>query len=309
MKFRPTAVWLCHGTGAHHRDSRTRLLDVSIGLVEDLRRDRHERTAEDFCHPFQVCLPYRGLGVWHVGGDDVVADANQVLFVRGGESYRMSGPVPGGYAELVITPAIEILSEVAHANGAGLHGHALFRRRYGPATPPLQSLRTSFLHWARGASDVDDLEAEEMVVALLRSALQQDGHRVQTCGAVTARLIRRAKEFLESRASHRIRLVDVGRAAGASPAYLTDIFRRVEGVSLHRYLTQLRLARALEALPHADSLTRLALDVGFSSHSHFSAAFLRAFGCTPSAFREVTRRAACPSAVASVRYRQRRASA
>src|SRR5262249_19539691 len=72
---------------------------------------------------------------------------------------------------------------------------------------------------------------------------------------------------------------------GASSAYLTDVFSRFEGISLHRYVTQLRLARALIELPEAGNLTTLALDLGFSSHSHFTLAFRRAFGCTPSAFR------------------------
>ena len=38
--------------------------------------------------------------------------------------------------------------------------------------------------------------------------------------------------------------------------------------------------------------TVLALDLGFSSHSHFTAAFRRMFQCTPSEFRESTRRLA-----------------
>jgi AraC-like DNA-binding protein len=55
---------------------------------------------------------------------------------------------------------------------------------------------------------------------------------------------------------------------------------------------QLRLSRALVELPHANDLTALALDLGFSSHSHFTAAFRRMFQCTPSEFRESTRRLA-----------------
>jgi AraC-like DNA-binding protein len=101
----------------------------------------------------------------------------------------------------------------------------------------------------------------------------------------TARLIRWVKEFLAAELTNAIRLSDVAHAVGASPTYLTDVFRRVEGVSLHRYLTQLRLARALVALPHTEDLAALAVEIGFSSHSHFSAAFRRAFGCTPSQFR------------------------
>jgi AraC-like DNA-binding protein len=102
-------------------------------------------------------------------------------------------------------------------------------------------------------------------------------------------LLRRAKELLEAELANPIRLGHVARAVGASPAYLTDLFRRLEGVSMHRYVAQLRLARALVELPHADDLSTLALEVGFSSHSHFTAAFRRAFGCTPSQFRRAAR--------------------
>jgi AraC family transcriptional regulator len=277
--------------------SRIRLLDLSVGLVEDLRRRNSIRakSAEDFCPVFQVCLPYRGIFVWHVGGDEVVGDVNQVVFVKADEHYQMSSPLPGGYAELIVTPELDILSELARTEGAPLARHPLFRGRSRRANPRLQMFRTRFLHWASDASTVDELEAEELVLALLRSSLHDEGRHNGTCGAGTARLIRRTKAFLEGQLSNRILLADVGRAVGASCAYLTDVFRRVEGVSLHRYLTQLRLARALVELPHAGDLTTLALDVGFSSHSHFSAAFRRAFGCTPSQFRRTARSAVRPS--------------
>ena len=77
---------------------RRRLFDSSIGLVETLTCISGNRAAagEGFSSDFQVCLPYRGLFVWHVGSDDVVGDANQVLFVTGGETYRLTEPVPGG---------------------------------------------------------------------------------------------------------------------------------------------------------------------------------------------------------------------
>jgi AraC-like DNA-binding protein len=273
--------------------SRARLLDTPVGLVEDVRRQNVDpRTdPQGFCHVFQVCLPYRGLFVWHVNGEDVVGDPNQVVFVRSGESFRMSGPIADGYAELIITPDLEILSEIAHVNGVPLGDHPLFKRRICVAHPRLQRDRTRFLHWVEGGVNGDGLQAEEMMVGLVRSALQHNGRRDASGGARALRLIRRTKEYLEAELSNRILLSDIGRAAGASPAYLTDLFRRVEGMPLHRYLTRLRLARALAELPRTDDLTRLALDVGFSSHSHFSAAFRRVYGCTPSELRQMTRRA------------------
>jgi AraC-like DNA-binding protein len=48
----------------------------------------------------------------------------------------------------------------------------------------------------------------------------------------------------------------------------------------------------LVEIPHATDLTDLALRLGFSSHSHFTAAFRKSFGCTPSHFRQSTRKEA-----------------
>lgn len=54
---------------------------------------------------------------------------------------------------------------------------------------------------------------------------------------------------------------------------------------LYRYQLRLRLAKAMQELVKYDDLTTLALDLGFSSHSHFGAMFRATYGDNPSAFR------------------------
>jgi hypothetical protein len=80
--------------------SRTRLLDGAVALVEQMRFTGApgRKAAVGFSPEFRVAFPCRGLLVWHVGRDDVVCDANQVLFVTAGERYRMSEPLPGATA-------------------------------------------------------------------------------------------------------------------------------------------------------------------------------------------------------------------
>jgi AraC-like DNA-binding protein len=278
-----------NGNGAGHQ-LRLRALDLPIGLVEDLRRTSASAGGpEALCPDFQICLPYHGLFVWHVGKDEVVGDPNQIIFVRGGETFRMSSPSRHGYRELIITPDIEILSEIAHVKGQTLFEHALFRRRSILATAYLQAERARFFHWMSTLAPREGLEQEERVIAMMRAALHPQVPRLRTPTAASARLLRRAKEVLQERYTQRLRLADIARAVGASPAYLTDLFTRTEGMPLHQYLTHLRLARALMELPHVDDLTALALELGFSSHSHFTFAFRRAYGCTPSEFRESAR--------------------
>jgi AraC family transcriptional regulator len=80
-------------------------------------------------------------------------------------------------------------------------------------------------------------------------------------------------------------LAEIAGELRVSPVYLTQVFQQVEGLPLYQYQLRLRLARALDLLARRDDLTALALDLGFSSHSHFSAAFRRLYGYSPSAFK------------------------
>ena len=161
---------------------RTRLLRLAVGLVEDVRSAPGDRQngSEGFSADFQLCLPYRGMLVWHVGRDAVVGDANQMLFVTGGEKYRIIQPHQEGYGELIVTPELSVLAEIANSDTDRLPSHPLFRRRSRMASPRLQSFRARFLSWATRASapgdrgpgiELDELMAEELVVALLRAAL------------------------------------------------------------------------------------------------------------------------------------------
>ena len=78
-------------------------------------------------------------------------------------------------------------------------------------------------------------------------------------------------------------LDEVARAVGCSKYHLCREFKRLLGVTIHRYQLRLRLGEALSRLSaETGSLTALALDLGFSSHSHFTAAFRREFGLVPS---------------------------
>jgi AraC-like DNA-binding protein len=109
--------------------------------------------------------------------------------------------------------------------------------------------------------------------------------------AAQQELVANAKRYISNHGMQRIRLVHIGQALGVSPVYVTDVFRQVEGVPFYQYALRKRLERAIRLLPgYQADLSTLALDLDFASHSHFSTAFRRAFGCTPAAFRERARR-------------------
>lgn len=146
--------------------------------------------------------------------------------------------------------------------------------------------RTLFERLDRGQV-VDSLELEESVLALLAVVLEDAyAARGRTCPRPDDRdeqdIARDARLALGAHFTEDLSLADLARLLRTSRARLCRAFRRVTGTTLHAYREQLRLRAALEALVASRGhLTGLALDLGYSSHSHFSASFKRAFGLSP----------------------------
>jgi AraC family transcriptional regulator len=103
-------------------------------------------------------------------------------------------------------------------------------------------------------------------------------------------LVDRVKLVIAGDLARRWTLTEVAAEVRGAPVYLTQVFRQVEGMPLYRYQLRLRLARALHLLAQYDDLTALSPELGFSSHSHFTAAFREACGCPPSEFRKTALR-------------------
>jgi AraC family transcriptional regulator len=97
-----------------------------------------------------------------------------------------------------------------------------------------------------------------------------------------------AKALLQRRFREPLGLTDIARALYVSTYHLCRLFKEETGMPIHRYLTRLRLREALERISGGETgLTDLALNVGFSCHSHFTRAFCREFGVTPSEVRRL----------------------
>jgi AraC family transcriptional regulator len=83
-----------------------------------------------------------------------------------------------------------------------------------------------------------------------------------------------------------VSLETLAALAGLSPNYFLAAFRQATGQTPHRYVTELRVARACELLrdPHRP-ITEVSLAVGFSSQSHLTEVFRRTMKTTPAAYR------------------------
>jgi AraC family transcriptional regulator len=257
---------------------------VTIRDVYCLGSCRHQG-AEECTATTQQVFPYRGVFVRHLGSDQAVAEANQVLFFNATEGYRVSHPVPGGDASLTVIISESLLREMAPRTLLRVGAALAFRQLRLRIDPRAQALVALLRHSLR-EKIAEPLEAESLALTLVQRAL---GPRTTHAAGATVgrqRLVDRAKLVLASDLARRWTLAEIAAEVRGSPVYLTQVFKQVEGVPLYRYHLRLRLARALDFLAQYDDLTALSLDLGFSSHSHFSAAFREAYGRSPSEFRQ-----------------------
>jgi AraC family transcriptional regulator len=267
------------------------LLDTDTVALRNVRCSgvcRH-RSAEECASTTHLVFPYRGVYMRHAGSDQAVADANHVLFFNAGQGYQVSHPIAGGDASLSLALSEPVLRELAPRSLLNDGGSLGFRRQHQRIDPRAQAL-VALLRHGLNTGSIEPLEAEGLLLTLVcRSLGPRTSHEP---GATHARrrLADRVKVLLASDLSRRWTLAEIAAEIRGSPVYLTQVFRQTEGIPLYRYHLRLRLARGLDLIPRYDDLSALAAELGFSSHSHFTAAFRQAYGRSPTAFRRSAQR-------------------
>jgi AraC-like DNA-binding protein len=263
------------------------LLSTKAVTIRDVicRGESRHKSGEEWSRTTHLVFPYRGVYVYHVGPNDAVAEANQVVLFNAMESYRVSHPVEGGDACLSITIGPDLLGELAPKDQLREGDPPAFRRLHLRIDPRAQVL-VALLRHSLSRNAAETLEGETLAFTLMRRAMGERTSHATRGSFGRQKLVDRTKLVLSSDVARRWTLAEIAAEVGVSPVYLTQVFAQVEAVPLYRYQLRLRLARALDLLGQYDNLTALSIDLGFSSHSHFSAAFRQAYGRTPAEFQQ-----------------------
>lgn len=243
-----------------------------------------------------LAFPGTSVGITHADRRLVVADPNHVMFYNAGQIYRRTLISERGdrciFVAFGSTVALELLDGLDPS--VADRPERPFRLDHGPSDAA-SYLRARVVFDELSTSPRPDvLRAQEVTLTMLRALVarayrgrpgRSSPRRTRTMEVHTD-AVQAMKLVLSRRFREPLTLHDLAAEVDVSPFHLARIFRQHTGVPLHGYRNQLRLRSSLEALadPRID-LTALALDLGYSSHSHFTDAFRRAFGLPPSAVR------------------------
>lgn len=107
-------------------------------------------------------------------------------------------------------------------------------------------------------------------------------------GGLTRNNAKRVLEYAEANLGRGLTLRELAGVAQLSTHHFVRMFKKTLGVTPYQYLLERRVERAKDLLRGKRArLAEIALSSGFGSQSHFTSAFHRAVGATPSEFQRL----------------------
>lgn len=275
-------------SGEAHGASRLLYHDARIALGRFTCPSGHPLWAQDNRTGARavIAIPGPSVEIRMAGRPTVVAHGGCAMLYNPGQHYARRQLDRQGDRCVFLGAEPDVMREILAARDPAARDRGeLFAVARVPLAP------ATYLAHARLAGrlergELSRLGAEEAVLALLDAALAGLGPRSPEPTREHRALAHALERHINGRACEDDDLGALAAAVGASASHAARVFRACTGSSMHAYRNHMRLCAALRRLgePGLD-LAALALELGYSSHSHFTTAFRRAFGCPPSAVR------------------------
>ena len=243
-----------------------------------------------------IVFPRTSVTITHAGQPPIIGDPNVVMFYNQGQRYTRGKLSEEGdicdwfsFAPQIVVEALRPVDPRVDDRW-----NKPFVFSHGPSTSHLYLQQRLLVEALSQEAAPDLFTIEEKMLAILQEAVRIRYWRkrpsCQTSSATQKshrELVAGAKTILATRFAESLSLEMLAQTLYTSPYHLCRVFRQETGQTIHNYLNQIRLRASLEQVAAGErSLLELSLALGFANHSHFSAAFRRAFGVPPSRLRQ-----------------------
>ena len=243
-----------------------------------------------------MVFPRSSVWIEHEGRRAFIADPTRVTFYNRGDRYRRRAMAGQGDCCDWFAIAPEVVVELIAAFDPTVEERIErpFPLAHGASDARSFALQRAVLRHVHEHERPDAVFVEETMLGVA-SRLLRDNLRPAAPPVAPRRaaldVAARVMAFAAAHLDERLTLRRLGAEVCCSPFHLCRVFKTATGGTVHSWIHQVRLRRALDRVADpAVDLTSVALELGFSSHSHFSNAFRRAFDASPSTFRATVSR-------------------
>jgi len=272
--------------GQQKRDEISLWRDSQLhGGMEILQATCYEHSYPPHFHDeFVIAAFARGAQRTRVCRQNGIAAAGSVMIIAPGEVHTGEAVQRDeGWDYCAFYPGEKLINEVAQTVLSG-KGDVNFGLQ-GIRHDPLMARR--MLHAASVMKQSHDpLEKECVMYQILNVLVGHYGERTVKGSrlSVLRADIRKAIAFLHSAYAQPLTVKEIAQVAGLSEFYFMRTFQKMTGLSVHQYLTQIRLMRAKGLLARGIGAAQVASDIGFFDQSHLIKQFRAHFGTTPGMF-------------------------
>jgi AraC-like DNA-binding protein len=131
----------------------------------------------------------------------------------------------------------------------------------------------------------EDTYKEEACAAFLKYIILKIASRFKAENQEN-KVIRHVVDFIEQNRTLELDNNTIANHFGYHPYYLSVLFKKFKGITLHQYVFNVRMKAAVDMLLHTDlTISEIAEKTGFKNPNHFSVKFKQKYGLPPSVWR------------------------
>lgn len=254
------------------------------------RKGLRKMVANHIFHDYpEVFLQTRGRTLFSFPGEELMLSPGEILIVPPelphGETVQSDR---GAFENLVITPATGYVQcHLSRESAEGIPSILHYETYESEENATIRQLSDLLVEKGRYSGAYGESLVRGLSLTLLTSA------RILLEGSEPSEeanpRIRDVKNAILSRFhDYTLKVSGLAEQMNCTPDYLSWLFHRETGLTLNRYINELRLNRAADLLKNTDySVSEIAWISGYKSPAYFSRLFSREYGAAPGKFRKL----------------------
>ena len=147
-----------------------------------------------------------------------------------------------------------------------------------------QTIFSKLVKYYNTFTAIDEIIVQSLILELIYTIIQDSAKIIESKKFKNNNriIIEKSLDYIEKNITENLSLENISDYVSLSPIYFHNCFKSAVGKTLHDYIEEQRIKKAINLLTTTDfPLTKIAYECGFSSQSYFSYVFKRRLKCTP----------------------------